>query len=163
MLPITSVSHLQALRQLPGGQRPVVEKPTREQERSWEFMLQSGQKPSDPKEQMGFLKFLCRQLESSLINTVLSTARNAMPESGLFSGGSAGSMYRSLSDEQSARDLANAGGFGLGDALFRQIAAHEAYARVEQAEPTEPERLAHEEITQADLSAPKGGSEGSDK
>jgi Rod binding domain-containing protein len=69
----------------------------------------------------GFLKYLCRQLEAAAVNTVFRTARRTVPEGGLFSGGTAGSMFQGLADEEYARLIAARGGFGLGDALYAQM------------------------------------------
>lgn len=99
----------------------------------WEFALQNGRAPKGAAEQAEFSRFLCRQLEAVLIGTMLQAARKASPANGLLSGGFAGSMYQGLADEEFARAAAASGGFGLGDAIYNQMAARisgaRAYAR----------------------------------
>jgi Rod binding domain-containing protein len=58
---------------------------------------------------------------------MIQAARRASPKDGLFTGGFAGSIFQSLADEEYSRMLAARGGFGLGDQLFRQMAANLAY------------------------------------
>jgi Rod binding domain-containing protein len=89
-------------------------------------MLQSGRVPSQAQEQAGFTGYLCRQLEATAINSMIQAARSSSPKDGLFSGGFAGSMFQSLADEEYSRLLAARGGFGLGDQMFRQMAAVQA-------------------------------------
>ena len=99
----------------------------------WEFALQNGRIPTGGAEQKEFARFLCRQLEATLINTMMQAARKSSPEKGLLSGGFAGSMYQGLADEEFSRVAAAKGGFGLGDAVYEQMAARfsgaRAYAR----------------------------------
>jgi Rod binding domain-containing protein len=90
-------------------------------ETDWEFMLKAGRQPRDAEEQRGFLRYLCRQLEATAISSMLQAARRAAPQDQLFSGGFAGSMYQGLADEEYARLIASRGGFGVGDAVYRQV------------------------------------------
>jgi Rod binding domain-containing protein len=95
-------------------------------ERRWEFMLQAGRVPQGGQDQQAFLGYLCRQLESTAINTMIQAARRSTPQDGLLSGGFAGSIFQSLADEEYSRLLAARGGFGLGDQMFKQMAANQA-------------------------------------
>jgi Rod binding domain-containing protein len=97
----------------------------------WEFMLQSGRTAGQ--DQPEFLRYLCRQLEATTINTMLQAARRATPEKGLLSGGFAGSMFQSMADEEYSRMLAARGGFGLGDMMFKQMDAMRAYRQTDAA------------------------------
>jgi Rod binding domain-containing protein len=105
----------------------------------WEFMLQNGRVPTSGAQGRGFLRYLCRQLEATAINTMLQAARRASPGTGLLSGGFAGSIYQSLADQEYARMLAERGGFGLGDQIYNQMAAkleaEKAYRQAPAARP----------------------------
>ena len=92
-------------------------------EADWEFMLKAGRRPQGPEEQREFLRYLCRQLEASAINSMLQAARRAGPQDQLLSGGFAGSMYQGLADEEYARLIATRGGFGVGDVIYNQVVA----------------------------------------
>jgi len=118
------------------GQAPVAARPAGAagaRATDWEFALQQGRVPAGAAEQKEFCRFLCRQLEAGLINTMMQVARKSSPADGLLSGGFAGSMYQGLADEEFSRVAAAAGGFGLGDAVYEQMAARlsgaRAYAR----------------------------------
>lgn len=106
------------------NQAPVAPRAT-----DWEFALQQGRAPTGESERKEFCRFLCRQLEATLINTMMQAARKASPSSGLLSGGFAGSMYQGLADEEFARAAVAAGGFGLGDSVYEQLAARLAGPR----------------------------------
>jgi flagellar protein FlgJ len=111
----------------------------RSRDGDWEFMLQNGRMPAGGAEGRGFIRYLCRQLEASAIGAMLQAARRASPRDGLLSGGFAGSIYQSLADEQTARTLAERGGFGLGDMLYNQMAAKlEAAKAYRQAQALRP-------------------------
>jgi Rod binding domain-containing protein len=97
----------------------------------WEFMLQSGRAPG--KDQPEFMRYLCRQLEATAINSMLQAARRSAPQKGLLSGGFAGSMFQSMADEEYSRMLAARGGFGLGDMMFKQMDAMRAYRQTDAA------------------------------
>jgi Rod binding domain-containing protein len=64
---------------------------------------------------------------------MMQAARKASPANGPLSGGFAGSMYQGLADEEFSRAAAAVGGFGLGDAVYQQMATRlsgrRAYAR----------------------------------
>ena len=108
------------------GQAPVAARPAGtagSRTADWEFALQNGRMPAGEAERKEFGRFLCRQLEATLINIMMQVARKSSPAAGLLSGGFAGSMYRGLADEEFARAAAASGGFGLGDSLYEQMAA----------------------------------------
>ena len=107
-------------------------------DRRWEFMLQAGRVPQGGQDQQAFLGYLCRQLESTTINTMIQAARRATPQDGLLSGGFAGSIFQSLADEEYSRLLAARGGFGLGDQMFKQMAANQAIKAYQKTGPSVP-------------------------
>ena len=67
------------------------------------------------------LRKACADFEAIMLNQLLSTARQSMPEGGLFGGGHAEEMYRSMQDEELSKHLTQGKGMGLGELLFQQI------------------------------------------
>ncbi len=67
------------------------------------------------------LRKACADFEAIMLNQMLRMARQSMPEGGLFGGGHAEEMYRSMLDEELSIKLAHAKGIGLGELLFQQI------------------------------------------
>jgi Rod binding domain-containing protein len=138
-------------------------------DRKWEALLQTGRIPKDAETNTEFMKFLCRQLEAVSINTLFQAARKTVPEDGPLSGGFAGSMYQGLVDEEYSRMIASRGGFGLGDALFNQMMARQAYARGAAGfhAPAPPQEAPVQALTQNNTpetspEAPQGAAGGSD-
>lgn len=67
------------------------------------------------------LQKTCRDFESVLIKQMLTVMRESVPKDGLFSGGSAEDIFRSLQDDELSKSLVDNGGFGFGDMLYRQL------------------------------------------
>ena len=67
------------------------------------------------------LRQACADFEAIMLKQLMSMARESFPEGGLFDGGHAEDMYRSIQDEELAKQLAQGKGMGLGELLFRQI------------------------------------------
>ena len=67
------------------------------------------------------LREACADFEAIMLNQMLRMARESQPEGGLFKGGHAEDMYRSMQDEELAKKLAHGKGAGLGELLFQQI------------------------------------------
>lgn len=70
------------------------------------------------------LKKACRDFEALLLEQMITTMRKSVPEGGLMDGGFGEEMLQPMQDEQMAKDLAAHGGFGLADAMYRQITSH---------------------------------------
>ena len=135
----------------------------------YEALFNIGRVPQDAENGPEFLRFLCRQLEAVSINVLFQAARRTVPDVGLFSGGFAGEMYQGLADEEYSRLIADRGGFGLGDALFRQIAGRAAYTREAersasdaQAQSAAAQDVASAKSTETSIVAPQGAPGGSD-
>jgi flagellar protein FlgJ len=134
-----------------------------------EALLATGRMPADAAGRREFLGFLCRQLEATAINALFQAARRTVPQDGLFSGGFAGAMYQGLADQEYAREIASRGGFGIGDAVFRQIAGRRRYAAGSGAadgtrtmQSADPQKLKPEKSSGPDAGSPKGAPAQSD-
>jgi Rod binding domain-containing protein len=136
-------------------------------ERKWEALFQTGRIPKNPVEKQGFMKFLCRQLESVAVNTLFQAARRTVPQDGLLSGGFAGAMYQGLADEEYAKQIAARGGFGIGNALFAQVMGQRAYSRraagpggAGRAQGAEPQWFGYDDLPQKTPSQASNSSDG---
>ena len=69
------------------------------------------------------LRTACRELEAVFINMMLSTMRSTVAEGGLVEKSSGEKMMQSMLDREMAGNMAKAGGIGLGELLYRQMAA----------------------------------------
>lgn len=67
------------------------------------------------------LRQACADFEAIMLNQLLNMARESLPEGGLFDGGHAENIYRSMQDEELSKQLASGKGMGLGELLFQQI------------------------------------------
>ncbi len=63
---------------------------------------------------------VAKQFESIFINMMLSSARNAITDGGIFQG-PALKTYQQMFDQQVAVDMAGAGGIGLAEVIVRQL------------------------------------------
>lgn len=68
------------------------------------------------------LREATQEFESLLIAQLLKTMRGTVPESGLMGSGSGQQLFREMLDQEFARQIAFAGGFGLGEIVYRQMA-----------------------------------------
>lgn len=83
------------------------------------------------------LKKACGDFEAIFISKMLKTMRGSIPRSGLFDQGSQQEMYQSLFDEEVSKKLAQRGGIGLGDKIFRNITAKEKFRQAPAGQPPE--------------------------
>jgi len=67
------------------------------------------------------LKKQCREFESFLYNSMLKAMRATVPKDGLFTGGQAEEIYRSMLDLEYAQTMADKMNSGLADALYNQL------------------------------------------
>jgi flagellar protein FlgJ len=67
------------------------------------------------------LRTACRDFESMLLEYMLKTMRETVPEGGLFSGGRGEEIFRGMQDQAFAQEAARAGGIGLAQCLFTQL------------------------------------------
>ncbi len=67
-------------------------------------------------------KKACSEFEALFINMMLKELRATVNKSGFMDGGKAEELYTGLMDNQISRDLADQGGIGLAEMLYRQMA-----------------------------------------
>ncbi|MEG6585100.1 rod-binding protein [Dendrosporobacter sp. 1207_IL3150] len=67
------------------------------------------------------LKSVCRDMEAVFLNMMLSKMRETVQHSNLTGDSSKEKMMRSLLDSEMTKNMAQAGGIGLADMLYRQL------------------------------------------
>ena len=67
------------------------------------------------------LKKACQLFESMFINELFKEMRKTIPRGGLIKEGNRDRIYKSMLDQEYANRMAEAGGIGLGEMLFRQL------------------------------------------
>lgn len=67
------------------------------------------------------LKEAAVQFESLFIQQMLKEMRNTVPESDLFGKRNAEKLFQSLYDEQLAIEMAQSGGIGLSEMIYKQM------------------------------------------
>ena len=73
------------------------------------------------KDKNSALRKQCTEFESFLYNSMLKSMRNTVPEDGLFSGGNAENIYRSMLDQQYSQMMSKKMDSGIADALYNQL------------------------------------------
>jgi flagellar protein FlgJ len=63
----------------------------------------------------------CRELETFLLKTVLTTMRSTVQKSGLIDQGFAGEMYEDMLYDEYAKDFAKNAGFGFADLAYLEV------------------------------------------
>ncbi|BBB91542.1 MAG TPA: rod-binding protein [Methylomusa anaerophila] len=67
------------------------------------------------------LKQACRDMEAVFLNIMLTRMRATVPKSGLLGDNKEENIYQSLLDTELTKNMAQAGGIGLADMLYRQL------------------------------------------
>ncbi|MFH1215943.1 MAG: rod-binding protein [Pseudomonadota bacterium] len=67
------------------------------------------------------LEEACRDFEAILLNKLLSTMRESIPDDGLFEKSFGEKMYQSMLDEEMTKNMAHGKGIGIGELLYRQL------------------------------------------
>jgi Rod binding domain-containing protein len=73
--------------------------------------------PSTP----GTLREASQEFESLFIAQMMKSMRATVPQSKLLGSDSGQGMFRELLDQELSRQIAFAGGFGIGDILYQQL------------------------------------------
>ncbi|MDN5323922.1 MAG: peptidoglycan hydrolase FlgJ [Clostridia bacterium] len=68
------------------------------------------------------LKEACQQFESIFINHMISRMRATIPEGGLFGKSQGEEIFQDMLDEKYAEKISEAGGIGLAEILYEQLA-----------------------------------------
>lgn len=63
----------------------------------------------------------CKDFEAILLNKLLSTMRESIPEGGLFEKSYGEKIYQSMLDEEMTKEWAHGKGMGIGDLLYQQL------------------------------------------
>jgi peptidoglycan hydrolase FlgJ len=77
----------------------------------------SRREPSAP----GALRQATQEFESLFIAQMMKTMRGTVPQSGLMGSDSGQGIFREMLDQELSRQIAFAGGFGIGDILYQQL------------------------------------------
>lgn len=67
------------------------------------------------------LKSVCRDMEAVFLNIMLSKMRDTVPQSDLLPDRSKEKVMQSMLDSELTKNMAQAGGMGLADMLYRQL------------------------------------------
>jgi len=67
------------------------------------------------------LKAACRDMEAVFLNLMLTRMRETVPKSSLMGNSSGEQIMRSMLDSEMTKNMAQAGGIGLADMLYRQL------------------------------------------
>ncbi|MCB2183517.1 MAG: rod-binding protein [Desulfobulbaceae bacterium] len=69
------------------------------------------------------LKEACEDFEAILLNKILSSMREMIPEGGLFEKSYGEKIYQSMLDEEMTKQMAHGKGIGLSELLYEQLSA----------------------------------------
>ncbi|MEA3547863.1 MAG: rod-binding protein [Thermodesulfobacteriota bacterium] len=67
------------------------------------------------------LRQACADFEALLLNKLVSSMRESVPEGGLFEKSFGEKMFQSMHDEELSRQMANGRGTGLGELLYQKL------------------------------------------
>lgn len=71
------------------------------------------------------VKEAATEFESLFVAKLMETMRRTVPQDGLFGESQSLQMFREMLDQETSRQIAKAGGFGIGELLSRQLAPEE--------------------------------------
>jgi flagellar protein FlgJ len=84
-------------------------------------VLKQGVPGPAPDKESRELRKTCREFESLLIAQMLKSMRATVPESDLFGSKEKEEIFRSMLDDETARQVAQTGAFKLGDIIYEQL------------------------------------------
>ncbi|CQR70609.1 Peptidoglycan hydrolase FlgJ [Sporomusa ovata DSM 2662] len=67
------------------------------------------------------LKAACKEMEAVFLNMMMTRMRATVPKDGLFGNSQEEQMLTSMLDTELTKNMAQAGGMGLADMLYRQL------------------------------------------
>lgn len=79
--------------------------------------MQAGRKGRD----LAKLRQACNEFEAIYINEMLKTARQTIPEDGLFEKNSATNIYEEMQDMEQARSMSQHSSIGIADAMYKKM------------------------------------------
>ena len=68
------------------------------------------------------LRTVCRDMETMFLNMLLTSMRTTVPEGGLLEKSNGEKIMQSMYDQQLSSTMSKAGGIGIADMLYRQLA-----------------------------------------
>ena len=71
------------------------------------------------------LKTACKDFEAILLNQIMSSMRESIPEGGLFEKSYGEEIFQSMLDEQMTKDMAHGKGMGLAKLLYEDLSTQE--------------------------------------
>jgi len=74
------------------------------------------------------LREAAQQFESLFVSQLMKSMRATVPKSQLFGSGSGESMFREMLDQEFAGRVAESGGIGIGEMLYRQLSSNQKQA-----------------------------------
>jgi Rod binding domain-containing protein len=74
--------------------------------------------PEDKRKQ---LHEAAKEFEAVFINMLMEGMRQTVPDDPMLGGGFAGKTFQSMADVETSRSMAQRGGFGIADAVYRQL------------------------------------------
>ncbi|MBP1764269.1 MAG: flgJ [Firmicutes bacterium] len=94
----------------------------------------AGQRTLTPEEDKK-MREACRGMEAVFLNLMLSQMRAAVPKSSLTGSSNQEETMRSMLDTEMTKNLAEAGGIGLADMIYRQLLQEKNVLKPNQAVP----------------------------
>ncbi len=73
----------------------------------------------------GKLKKACADFESLFLNYMLKSMRSSGSKGGFIDQSEESKLFKSMFDENLAKEISSSGGMGLGDILYEQLSAKE--------------------------------------
>jgi flagellar protein FlgJ len=67
------------------------------------------------------LKTVCKDMESVFLNMMMTTMRATVPKDSLLGDSNEDDIMKSMLDSEMSKNMAQAGGIGLADLLYRQL------------------------------------------
>jgi peptidoglycan hydrolase FlgJ len=72
------------------------------------------------------LRGACQDFEAVFLNMMLQSMRATVPKSDFFGRNSGEEIFKGMLDEETTKNMAKAGGVGLADVLYKQLAQDQA-------------------------------------
>ncbi len=84
--------------------------------------VESNNNTNEKDAKLKHLRKVCADFESIFLQKMLSSMRETIDESSLMGDGLGADMYQNLFDTEMSKEMASAGGMGIGEILYRELA-----------------------------------------
>lgn len=71
------------------------------------------------------LKAACKDMEAVFLNMMLTTMRSTVPKDSLLGDNNGEDIMKSMLDQELSKNMAQAGGIGLADLMYRQLSSNQ--------------------------------------